>query len=220
MNPFDLMLIYERLLKAYGHQHWWPADTQDEVIIGTILTQNTNWQNVEKAIAQLKENRLCTLQGIIDADEDYLASCIVPSGYFRVKAKRLKAVATALLSIDIDKFNDEKLRKYLLSVHGIGCETADSIMLYAYQRVSFVIDTYTKRILNRIGIGVNKESYGYFYSLFMDNLTHDVGLFNEYHALIVRNAKVACKVKPDCLECPVKDLCDYGRNNESTITTR
>jgi len=214
-NRLIINKIYELLAKQYNNDNWWKADSVDEVIIGAILTQNTNWKNVEKAIAVLKEKGLCSLAGITKTKEEDLAEYIKASGFFKVKAKRLKAVADSLYMINLDKYDNEELRAFLLSIHGIGNETADTIMLYGYNLPSFVIDAYTMRIYSRIGIINKKDKYNQVRQLFMDNISKDIELYKIYHALIVTNAKEACKVKPLCTKCPLKALCKFGSDYEN-----
>ncbi len=214
-NRLIINKIYELLAKQYNNDNWWKADSIDEVIIGAILTQNTNWNNVEKAIAVLKENGLCSLAGITKTKEEDLAEYIKASGFFKVKAKRLKAVADSLYMINLEKYDNDELRAFLLSIHGIGNETADTIMLYGYNLPSFVINAYTMRIYSRIGIINKKDKYNQVRQLFMDNISKDIELYKIYHALIVTNAKEACKVKPLCTKCPLKALCKFGSDYEN-----
>jgi len=209
----DFRLIYDTLYNAYGEQYWWPADSFEEIIIGTILTQNTNWTNVEKAIANLKRAQLCGLSQIANADHERLAALIRPSGYFNQKAKRLQIVARAIDVSNIENADLWESRKQLLSINGIGPETADSILLYAFNKPIFVVDTYTKRMFMRLGLKLDNYSYETIQTSFMNNLEHDVQLFNEYHALIVRHCKVSCKAKAECLGCCLEMFC-YERNQE------
>ena len=219
-----LLEIYDVLLSAYGEQYWWPAETFDEIIIGTILTQNTSWTNVEKAIINLKNNNLCSLTQISTAAPDTLAELIKPSGYFNQKAKRLIIVTNQFDIKAVKKHDLWTARKKLLDINGIGPETADSILLYAFEKPIFVIDAYTKRVFTRLGVSLEKQTYDAFQEYFMSNLTHDVKLFNEYHALIVRHCKVSCKVKPDCEECCLKNMCSslkyYKEQNIETVVTK
>ncbi|MCK4846823.1 MAG: endonuclease III domain-containing protein [Deltaproteobacteria bacterium] len=206
----DLKRFYDHLYKAFGAQAWWPAKTRFEVVVGAILTQNTNWTNVEKAIKNLKAEGALTIKAMHALSEDRLATLIRPSGYFNVKARRLKAFLSWLhesYSGSLDRlFKVAELREELLSVNGIGPETADSIILYGAKRPVFVIDAYTKRILTRHGLASDDASYAEMQKLFMDNMAHDEKVFNEYHALIVRVSKEYCKSKnPLCSECPLGD---------------
>lgn len=200
--------IYARLYKAYGPQHWWPADTPFEVMTGAILTQNTAWTNVEKALNKLKQADALNTHSIIELTEKELAELIRPSGYFNVKAKRLKNyvhwfVAEGRFNT-LNQLDDLELRKRLLSVNGIGPETADDILLYAFERPIFVIDTYTRRLLIKLNMISGDESYEELRHLFESSLKSDVEYYNEYHALIVRHAKEKCSQTEVCQHCYVE----------------
>ncbi len=205
-----LAKIYNTLFSHYGPQHWWPARTRFEVIIGAILTQNTNWKNVEKAITNLKNEDLLRFEALQRIPRQKLARLIRPSGYFNIKTDRLRSFIEFLgleYGGDLKKMfreRTERLRERLLAIHGIGPETADSILLYAAGRPVFVVDAYTRRVLNRHGLCEEESTYDQIQTLFMENLTPDVKMFNEYHALLVRTGKEHCKPKPDCSECPLK----------------
>jgi endonuclease-3 related protein len=207
-----LMEIYKELYKAYGPMHWWPGETPFEVMVGAILTQNTSWRNVEKAIRNLKARKVLHVRGIHQLKRSQLASLIRSSGYFRIKADRLKAFVNFLVEHydgEIKKMMKEgveTLRQKLLHVKGIGPETADSILLYGLQKPIFVVDAYTKRILSRHGILSEKASYEEVQRLFMDHLPHDERLFNEYHALLVHLGKTLCKKTPNCDICPLQSI--------------
>jgi len=212
---FDKKLnnIFEILYNTFGPQHWWPGDSPFEVAVGAILTQNTNWSNVKKAIENLKKYKLLEPYKIYKIDHKKLSELIKSSGYYTIKAKRLKSFIDFLIKEyngKIESMNNEDtllLRKKLLSINGIGKETADSILLYAINKPIFVIDTYTKRILSRHGILTDKDSYDYYQNLFHKSLKKDVKLFNEYHALIVKVGKTFCKSKrPLCDQCPLKGI--------------
>jgi endonuclease III related protein len=202
-----LMQIYGLLLERYGHRHWWPAETPFEVCVGAILTQNTNWGNVEKAIANLKGERLLSARGLRDLPLERLAEVIRPAGYFNVKSVRLKGFISWLYENyggSVEGMAGAEwpvLRVELLTVKGIGPETADSILLYACAKPSFVVDAYTKRLLGSLGIISGREGYEEVRALFMENLPPDVALFNEYHALIVQHAKEHCRKRPLCAGC-------------------
>ena len=204
-----LLTVYKTLYKYSGPQKWWPAKTRFEVIVGAILTQNTAWSNVEKAINNLRKAGLLLPEKIRQIGNRSLARAIRPAGYYNVKAKRLKNLVSFLYSKyggSIDKLSSEdtaKLRKALLSVNGIGPETCDSIMLYALGKKIFVIDAYTKRIFSRHGFFKESGDYYFIQKYFMDNLPKSKRLYNEYHALIVRLAKEFCKTKPSCKYCPL-----------------
>jgi len=203
MEMFDLLLDY------YGPRNWWPAETALEMMVGAILTQNTNWKNVEKAIENLKEKNLISLDALCSVSTAELAQEIRPAGYYNIKARRLKNLINFIVNHyhgDLDTLlGDETrtLRRGLLSVNGIGPETADSILLYAANRPVFVIDAYTHRILSRHGMTEEQVTYQELQELFMDNLPDDSSLFNEFHALIVETGKDFCRKKPSCEECPL-----------------
>ncbi|MFH1202498.1 MAG: endonuclease III domain-containing protein [Candidatus Omnitrophota bacterium] len=207
-----LIDIYERLYKKFGPQHWWPADSPFEVMVGAILTQNTNWANVERAIRNLKKEKVLTAQKLKEINIKSLARLIRPAGYFNVKARRLKNFIDFIFSKYkgdlrlLKKVDIWQLRTELLQVKGIGAETADSILLYALDAPIFVIDAYTKRILLRHRLIEEDTGYSQVQDLFMNNLESDAKLFNEFHALIVRLGKEICKTKPNCCVCPLKDL--------------
>jgi endonuclease-3 related protein len=201
--------MFNLLCSALGPQNWWPAETELEMMVGAILTQNTNWNNVEKAIENLRKRDLLSVAALRDIPISVLAEYIRPTGYYNIKAKRLKNLIhfiEAEHSGDIDAFlsmDTEVLQAELLSVRGIGRETADSIVLYGAGRPLFVVDAYTYRILARHGIIEEEAGYDDLQSLFMDNLPHDVGLFKEFHALLVKTGKLYCRKKPLCLPCPL-----------------
>jgi endonuclease-3 related protein len=207
-----LMNIYRRLYQAYGPRHWWPGETSFEVMVGAILTQNTSWKNVEKAIQRLKMNRVLNPEGIYYLKKSQLAPLIRSSGYYRIKADRLKSFVDFLYEEyggDLKRMKRERmveLREKLLGVKGIGPETADSILLYGLKRPIFVVDAYTKRVLSRHGMISEKASYEEVQKLFMEHLPPDEKLFNEYHALFVHLGKTLCKKKPQCYICPLKEI--------------
>lgn len=198
LTPLD---IYNALYAHYGPQHWWPGDTPFEVMVGAILTQNTNWGNVEKAIANLKSAGALSAEAIHKMPEPELAELIRPSGYYNIKAKRLKAFISYFMEtyggdvVAMKGAGCERLRREVLVVNGVGPETADSILLYALGCSTFVVDAYTKRIFSRHGFFAEDADYHDVRAFFMDNLPADVKLYNEYHALIVRLAKDRCLKK-------------------------
>lgn len=202
-----LRYVYQRLLERYGPQHWWPAREPFEVIVGAILTQSAAWTNVEKAFANLKAAVKLSPETLRSLPEGELAALIHPCGYYNVKARKLKAFIEWLgehYDDDLEKlFNSDinDLRKRLLDIYGIGEETADSIILYAGNKPVFVIDAYTRRIIDRIGMTPRNNSYAGYQMLFMVNLPADTKLFNEYHALLVRHAKEVCRKRPLCQSC-------------------
>ena len=203
------MDMFQRLLDHFGPQDWWPGETAFEMMIGAVLTQNTNWKNVEKALAHLKEQDLLTLNSIRSLSIPELAEKIRPAGYYNVKAKRLRNLIDFIFDRyhgDLDTLLEEEtqaLREGLLSVKGIGPETADCILLYAAGRPIFVIDTYTHRILSRHSMIDDQATYDELQAFFMNHLEDDPALFNEFHALIVRTGKEFCRRKPLCHECPL-----------------
>ena len=204
--------IYRRLLDAFGPQHWWPGETPLEIMVGAVLTQNTNWENVEKAIANLKAADLLDLRRLTEVPTGYLAELIRPSGYYNLKAARLHNLLHAVVAEhdSLKSFFAEdlhSLREKLLTIKGIGPETADSILLYAGGFPTFVIDTYTHRLLLRHGLIWEDTDYQEMQELFLGELPEDVALFNEFHALIVRVGKEHCrKSKPRCGTCPLLEL--------------
>ena len=205
-----LMEMYDLMLNHFGQQHWWPAEDALEMMVGAVLTQNTSWSNVEKAITGLKKRSILNIKALHDISVPELAEEIRPAGYFNIKAARLKNLIRFIFERydgDISMLLMEKtdvLREGLLSIRGVGPETADSILLYAVGRPIFVIDSYTHRILNRHGLADDQASYHELQGLFMDNLAEDTGLFNEFHALIVRIGKQYCRRKPLCSICPLE----------------
>jgi len=205
----SLLAIYETLNAYFGDLHWWPGDSPFEVIAGAILTQNTAWRNVESAIVKLKSEGHLYPGGILKIDEKTLADLIRPAGYYNIKTRRLKSFIRFLYEEydgDLDCMFAEdlwRLREKLLTVKGIGEETADSILLYAGNKPVFVIDAYTKRILLRHNIIRADADYPEIQNLFMNNLPHSVPLYNQYHALLVNTGKYFCAKKPRCDECPL-----------------
>lgn len=202
--------IFKRLYSAFGPQYWWPADSVFEVIVGTILTQNTNWSNVQKAILVLKKKKLLTAPKLYQLPSRQLAGLIRSTGYYNLKAARLKSFLKFFFDyyaakIKLMAAQDLKtLRQQLLTVKGIGPETADSILLYALNKPVFVVDTYTKRILSRHGLIKVEADYFQCQDIFMRNLKNDVQLFGEYHALLVKLGKDYCRKKnPKCGSCPL-----------------
>ncbi len=204
-----LLTIYNKLYKHFGPRHWWPADTPLEVIVGAILTQNTAWSNVEKAICNLKIKKLINPKGLARIKKRDLARLIRPAGYYNIKADRLKNFINFLwkgYGGDLDKLFKlplSELREKLLNISGIGPETADSILLYAAGHPVFVVDAYTKRMCLRHKIISMDKDYHDLQKLFIDNLPRRRTLFNEYHALIVELGKEFCRPKPLCNECPL-----------------
>jgi endonuclease III related protein len=202
---------FEALFQAHGEQHWWPGRTPFEVIVGAILVQNTTWVNVESAIANLRRARLLTPSAMEKVTQPKLARLIRSSGYFRQKARKLKEFMTFLRKqhrsslAAMFRTPTAKLREQLLGVHGVGPETADSILLYAGNHPVFVVDAYTRRILQRHGLAAGKESYEAIRGLFEQSLPNDPQLFNEYHALLVHTGKHCCRTRaPLCSQCALR----------------
>jgi endonuclease-3 related protein len=212
MTSETLTEIYELLFDTFGPQHWWPGETPFEIVIGAILTQNTSWANVEKAIANLKSVSYLSPEGFYRVGLPELAELIRPAGYYNLKAKRLKSFVDWLFDnyggqlANLESVATDRLRSELLTITGIGRETADSILLYALGRPIFVVDTYTARIMSRHGLIEPNADYEQLRDLFESNLPEDPQLFNEYHALLVRTGKDFCKPKAKCPGCPLEKL--------------
>jgi endonuclease-3 related protein len=207
-----VLRVYRILFNEFGPQHWWPAKTPFEVVVGAILTQNTNWGNVEKAIRNLKKDELLIPKKIVESRALSIERRIRPSGYYRQKTRKLKAFVGHLFRKHQGSLKKmfrqkiEPLREELLSIHGIGEETADSIILYAAGKPSFVVDAYTKRIGQRLGWFAFSD-YGSVQRYFEEHLPRSVKIYNEYHALLVELAKRCCRKKPLCSKCSLKLIC-------------
>lgn len=207
-----LLELYDRLLAAYGPQHWWPGDGPFEVMVGAILTQNTSWSNVEKAIANLASAGALDPRVLLELPPARLATLLRPAGFFNVKTRRLRSFLRWFEDrhgSSVEALRDQSLsslREELLSVKGIGPETADSILLYALEKPSFVVDAYTYRVLRRHRLVGEDASYDELKALFEDNLPRETPLFNEYHALLVRLGKESCRAKARCEGCPLEPL--------------
>lgn len=205
-----LMAYYKKLKKYFGPRHWWPSETPFEVIVGAILTQNTNWVNVEKSIANLKTYNVFTPGKIYKTDIGTLAQLIRPCGYFNVKAQRLKSFIKWFIEnyngdiLKLKNVDSTKLREELLTIKGIGNETADSILLYALDIPTFVVDAYTHRVFSRHKLIPEEATYDEIKEFFESNLKKDVALYNDYHAQIVEVGKRLCRRDPLCKECPLK----------------
>ncbi len=212
----SLLDIYNKLYKRFGPQDWWPGDTEFEIIVGAILTQNTAWANVEKAIYNLKKHKLLSPVKLSRTKPPKIAALIRPSGYYNIKTRRLLNFINYLnieYGGDLKRMFRQKtdaLRKRLLGIKGIGPETADSILLYAGDKPVFVVDAYTKRIFSRYGLLSEGASYDEIQRLFLHNLPKSVKLYNEYHALIVRAGKDLCRKKPKCSLCSLQKGCKYA----------
>ena len=217
-NP-TLQQVYERLFAAHGPRHWWPGDSPFEVMVGAVLTQNAAWVNVERAIDNLKGASRLSLDGMLELEASELAELIRPSGYFNVKARRLHALCRYLEQrggiATLKELNTPTLRQELLAVHGVGPETADDILLYAFQRPVFVIDAYTRRLFGRLGRLSGGEPYEELRARFESELPNEAGLFNEYHALIVHHAKGVCSVRPDCRQCCLRPVCPSASERDA-----
>lgn len=203
--------MYDAMYARFGPRHWWPGETPLEVIVGAVLTQNTNWTNVERAIANLKAAGALDWHKLDAMEHAELAELIRPAGYFNVKAKRLKNLVRWIVDTydgDLDAMfarSTGSLREDLLAVNGIGRETADSILLYAGHHVTFVVDAYTARILRRHGLIDEQADYEEIKDLFESHLPDDAALFNEYHALLVEVGKQCCRPRnPRCADCPLE----------------
>lgn len=212
--------IYQLLLRAYGPQDWWPGESAFEVMVGAILTQNTSWQNVERAIANLKREKALSATAIDRMSHSHLAQLLKPAGYFNVKATRLQNFCHSYLAQGgrrcLQQHATNELRKRLLSVNGVGPETADDMLLYAFGRPVFVIDAYTRRLFARLGLIEGGESYEQLRQLFEHRLLrvkHKQDVFNEYHALIVHHAKHFCRTRPQCEHCCLRRHCHAHMKN-------
>jgi len=208
----QLMEIYRLLYERFGPQHWWPGDSRVEIVVGAILTQNTNWANVEKAISNLKQAGCLNAEVLYHLDSAKLAELIRPAGYYNIKAGRLKNFMAWLFDnyagrlSALGEIEAELLREQLLTVKGIGRETADSILLYGFGKNIFVVDAYTARIVSRHGLIEPGADYDALRGLFQENLPQESTLFNEYHALLVRCGKDYCRPSARCENCPLVEL--------------
>ena len=215
VTPRQARAVYDRLLAAYGPQHWWPGDTPFEIMVGAVLTQNTAWLNVERAIDNLKAADLLVPERILATADATLADLLRPSGYFNVKAVRLKNLCRWLVEAGgleaVRDWPTEKLRHSLLAVKGVGPETADDILLYAFARPVFVVDAYTRRLFSRLGLCAPDAGYESLRHAFERVLPPDVAMFNEYHALIVAHAKDICRPRPRCGECSLRRRCPAAK---------
>ncbi len=216
-----LMKIYSRLHERYGAQYWWPAEGPFEVVIGAILTQGTSWHGANKALLNLKSKGVLNPVALNGIDMMELASLIRPSVYYRAKADKISSFLQYLWENydgNLQRMLDRQihdLREELLSIYGIGEETADDIILYAAGKPIFVVDTYTKRILARVGVGPCSGTYKHLQQWLMENLPRDVDLFNDYHALLDQHGSTTClKNAPDCAGCCLRDICDVGSQYE------
>lgn len=222
-----ILYIYGLLLDKYGRQRWWPTTLRGdikpayhgkkpdkrqkfEICVGAILTQNTSWKNVEKAIINLNKEKILSIDGLAGSGKKRIAGLIKPSGYFNQKAERLKLIAGFFSKENIGDFHlrdTGKARESLLDIKGIGPETADSILLYAFDKPIFVIDAYTRRIFSRAGLCSGESGYHCLQEMFQKSLPEKTEIYNEYHALIVELAKQHCMKKPSCKDCPLAGFC-------------
>jgi endonuclease-3 related protein len=202
LEPLD---VYERLFEEYGPQHWWPADSPFEVMIGAVLTQNTAWVNVERALGNLKRTEALDAEALLSLPMARLAELLRPSGFFNLKARRVVALCRWYLDNGdlktLRRRSTARLRNELLAVHGIGRETADDILLYVFERPVFVVDAYTRRLLSRLGLLDGEQGYESIRAQLEAALPRRAPLFNEFHALIVQHGKGVCRVKPRCDKC-------------------
>ncbi|GAB6189842.1 endonuclease III domain-containing protein [Marinitoga arctica] len=209
----NLIEIYYQLKKIYIiPEGWWPGNTKFEIMIGALLTQNTNWNNVEKSLNNIKKNNLMNPKDLYNIHINKLEELIKPSGFYTIKAKYLKNLLKWFEKYDflfdiIKKKNKNELRNELLKIKGIGKETADSILLYAFDKMSFVIDAYTKRMFSRIGLNI-KNTYDEYQKFFEKNIPQDLIIYKNFHGLIVEHSKSICKKKPFCENCKLKSLCN------------
>ncbi len=212
-----IRITFKKLLKRFGRLDWWPAETRDEVIIGAILTQNTNWSNVEKALSNLRDSDSLSLKSLLKINKKRLAELIRPSGFYKQKAKRLSEFSNYVYKNyggldDFFRMDMQSLREELLSLNGIGMETADSILLYAADKPIFVIDAYTKRIISRM-LGLPSEpGYLELQSFISSAIRNNLETYKEFHAQFVQLAKENCRKKPICKSCPILNICTYGKN--------
>ena len=208
--------LYRKLLSAYGPQHWWPAESAFEVIAGAVLTQNTAWRNVERAIDNLKGAEVLSAEGILALPPGRLAGLLRPSGFYRVKSERLRAVCRWLVERHgaAESTPTDALRSSLLAVHGVGDETADAILLYAFGRPVFVVDGYARRLFSRVGLIEGREACSEIKAVVEARLGDEAGHYNEFHALIVEHGKQACRKTPRCARCPIRCGC---RHRHATI---
>ena len=209
----DLMAVFDRLHAAYGPLHWWPGESTFEIVAGAILAQNTAWRNVRKALDSMRSAGVWSIDAIRDTPQERLAAIIRSSGYYNTKARKLKEFAAFIrdgFGGDLDKclhLPADDLRVRLLGVWGIGEETADDIVLYAAGKPSFVIDAYTRRIVDRLGWRVRGNRYADYQAIFHGLLPRDADLFNEYHAVLVRHGARTCRPRPTCGECCLSSIC-------------
>lgn len=209
------------LLEQHGPQRWWPAESRFEIMVGSVLTQNTAWRNVEKAVANLKAADMLRAEAIAQAEPEVLAQLIRPSGYFNVKARRLGSYCAWYAHAGgyrkLRYWPTQRLRKALLGVHGVGPETADDILLYAFHRPVFVIDAYTRRIFARLGTIRGNEAYDELREVFEHQLARSSTVYAEFHALIVRHGNQVCRPAPRCGDCRLSAMCRFHRHRHQPV---
>ena len=216
MNSKTLKQHFNKLNELYSTENWWPASSKFEVMVGAILTQNTSWSNVDKAINNLKNSIDLHPLNILRTSNEILEILIYPAGYYRVKTRRLKAFCEMMIAeFDGSEYKMQQLpwqetRSILLNVNGIGPETADDILLYALNKPVFIVDQYTMRIFSRLGYRPIYDSYGEWQTFFMQSLPNDADLFKKYHALIVSHAQLLCRKSPLCEACPLNKVCQFA----------
>ena len=224
MTPERCHTVYTTLEAAYGPQGWWPARTPFEVMVGAVLTQNTAWTNVERALARLSGRIPLTAEAILALDEPDLADALRPSGYFNIKARRLRSFCRGFIAggglAGLGALETGELRRYLLGIAGVGPETADDMLLYAFARPVFVVDAYTRRVFTRLGLLCGDEGYEAIRAAFETALGPDVPLFNAYHALIVRHGKEVCRKQPRCDACCLRGGCPSAEIRQSVREKR
>lgn len=212
--------ILLKLENHFGDQQWWPAESNFEIMVGAILTQNTSWSNAEKAIRSLKNADVLDVETIYNMSSTELQNLVYPSGFYRLKARRIKTLAASLMKNfggDADglrALSPSCARAFLLKINGIGPETADCMLLYAIGKPIFVIDSYTKRLMQRIGVGHNLDTYDHWQQLFMKYIPPSLNAYQQYHALIVAHSKLYCTSTPACSGCPLSSLCKLGQSKK------
>ncbi|HAA85179.1 MAG TPA: endonuclease [Kosmotogaceae bacterium] len=203
----NLLKIYELLFEEHGPQEWWPADTPFEVAVGAILTQNTSWLNVEAAIDQMKEAEMLDAKKLAEESTEVIGHLIKPAGFWKAKAGAIKSIAKLFSENSFSEGRNAPGRNRLLAIKGVGNETADAILLYAFGENVFVVDKYTRRLLTRLGMNP-PEGYRALQDIFVRSLPDDVELYGEYHALIVKHSKAVCKSTPSCSDCCLRSYCN------------
>jgi endonuclease-3 related protein len=216
-----LQAVFARLGEAYGQQSWWPAESRFEILIGAVLTQNTAWTNVERALERLRARHWTGAEAILRAPRRQLALALRPSGYFNLKTERLRQLCSWFVEAGgfaaLDCWDTPQLRAALLTVKGIGPETADDILLYAFERPVFVIDAYTRRLFTRLGMLDGRPGYEDLRAAFERSLPADVQRYQQYHALIVEHAKRGCRPRPLCDRCVLRSRCPSGSSQTGTV---